>query len=161
MTRRQQTLKGMNPMAGYNWTAGKSNNAVSAEADGLMVASKIASWLRQWNQFAGCTAGDVARVLTACEWHHSSKFYNKVNYYDQMELMCDDVRRDLAQTIKQRKRFIEIIKKHGVDGRFMVFTPDGQPWHGVYKEDCYREDYLERMESTLDAVWIQKEKVTL
>lgn len=28
-------------MAGYNWRAGKSNNAVAAETQGLVVKSKI------------------------------------------------------------------------------------------------------------------------
>lgn len=34
-------------MAGYNWRAGKSNNAVAAETQGLVVKSKItADWLK-------------------------------------------------------------------------------------------------------------------
>ena len=72
-------------MAGYDWSAGKSNNAVTAEAEGLRVRSKIT---RDWLQSAGITESVrfvkwliAAGLIPADEWHHSSKTFNRVNYY--------------------------------------------------------------------------------
>ena len=73
-------------MAGYDWSAGKSNNAVAAESEGLRVRSKIT---RDWLQAAGITESVrfvkwliAANIVTADEWHHSSKMFNRVNYFD-------------------------------------------------------------------------------
>lgn len=72
-------------MAGYNWMHGKSNNAVAAEEKGMRVASKIT---RAWLDDAGITESAafikwLIRVdyIAADEWHHSSKYFNRVNYY--------------------------------------------------------------------------------
>lgn len=73
-------------MAGYNWAAGKSNNAVAAEDEGLRVRSKIT---RDWLQTAGITETAAfvkwliaAGLIPADEWHHTSKIFNRVDYYD-------------------------------------------------------------------------------
>ncbi len=72
-------------MAGYNWAAGKSNNAVRAEEAGLRVKSKITNdWLK-----AGGIDEKAAFIkwligynfIDASEWHHTSKFFNRVDYY--------------------------------------------------------------------------------
>jgi|GEM_PF-4536273 len=60
-------------MAGYNGYS-KSNNAIGAENDGRFPASKIASMLK-------VKAGAVKELLSAVEWHHTSKFYNITMYY--------------------------------------------------------------------------------
>lgn len=58
-------------MAGYNGFS-MSNNAVAAYADGLLPASKIKQ----------VPATLIERFVRANEWHHSSKNYNRVNFYD-------------------------------------------------------------------------------
>lgn len=60
-------------MSGYDWNAGKSNNAVDAEDRGLLKKSQLSAWQKR--------AIDVGAV-SAKEWHHTSKFFNKTNYYD-------------------------------------------------------------------------------
>lgn len=69
-------------MSGYNWRHGKSNRAVHAETEGkLPLTRAIVAVARQ----AGCTQAAARVALVAvgpCEWHHSSKFYNRVDYYD-------------------------------------------------------------------------------
>ncbi len=60
-------------MAGYNGFS-KSNNAVSAEANGRFPASKCAKILGVPVEFI--------RAQGSCEWHHTSKHFNTTPYYD-------------------------------------------------------------------------------
>ena len=59
-------------MAGYSGYS-KSNNALDAEADGLFPASKL--------KLKGVTAVKVREFFEPWEWHHTSKNYNRTNYY--------------------------------------------------------------------------------
>lgn len=59
-------------MTGYSPDFSMSNNAIAAYAEGLVPASKI----------RGVPAALVERHCRAAEWHHSSKAYNRVNFYD-------------------------------------------------------------------------------
>lgn len=61
-------------MAGYNGYS-KSNNAVDAEQDNRYPASVLAKKLK-------VSTAAVKACLSPCEWHHSSSWYNKVDYYD-------------------------------------------------------------------------------
>jgi len=63
-------------MAGYDEYS-KSNNAVAAEDAGLLTASQVAKRIGH-----GATATGVKAVLTASEWHHTSKMYNCTDYFD-------------------------------------------------------------------------------
>ena len=59
-------------MAGYNYQSGMSNNAVAAYDNGLLPASKI----------KGIPAALIEQFCRFEEWHHSSKNYNCVKFYD-------------------------------------------------------------------------------
>lgn len=65
-------------MAGYDGHS-KSNNAVEAEREGRFPLSRAA-------RRAGVPAELVKRFVGTSEWHHSSKFYNRVDYYDVAEI---------------------------------------------------------------------------
>lgn len=78
-------------MAGYDWSKGKSNNAVWAEEEeGMRTKSKItAKWLRE----GGITekVGFVkflikADRIMATEWHHTSKYFNETSYYSTEDI---------------------------------------------------------------------------
>lgn len=78
-------------MAGYDWSKGKSNNAVWAEEEeGMRPKSKItAKWLRE----GGITekVGFVkflikADRIMATEWHHTSKYFNETSYYSTEDI---------------------------------------------------------------------------
>ena len=78
-------------MAGYDWSKGKSNNAVWAEEEeGMRTKSKItAKWLRE----GGITekVGFVkflikADRVRATEWHHTSKYFNETSYYSTEDI---------------------------------------------------------------------------
>lgn len=65
-------------MAGYDFALGMSNNAVAAYHNGLVPASKI----------AGVPAYLTQKFCTYEEWHHSSKNFNVVNFYDPEYVRC-------------------------------------------------------------------------
>lgn len=136
-------------MAGYNWEKGKSNNAVQAERDGLMVASKFAKWVRQWRRYAGCQASDVAAVIDADGWHHTSKFFNRVKYYDPQEMGWAATREELAGQIYRRKLFRRIITRRGDTGRFRLMSSPGRYWYDIDLRDDPTRTALERMLETL------------
>lgn len=74
-------------MAGYSGYS-KSNNAVDAEERGLLVASRLAAWVRKagGRRYRGLTARDIEARLRYAEWHHASCKFNIVNYYDPLSL---------------------------------------------------------------------------
>ncbi len=68
-------------MAGYSgWS--KSNNAIMAEEDKKFPLSRA---VRYVSKEAGCTqkkARETLEEIGPCEWHHTSKMYNRTDYYD-------------------------------------------------------------------------------
>lgn len=76
-------------MSGYDGYS-KSNNAVAAEARGLVTATAAAAALRAFG-IPGCTAGDVHTALRWAEKHHTSSHYNMTPYYDLSDLDGEDV----------------------------------------------------------------------
>ena len=66
-------------MAGYCGYS-KSNNAIEAEENGRFPASILAKKI-------GVKSGAIKEILSPSEWHHTSKMYNKTNYYDMEEAL--------------------------------------------------------------------------
>ena len=60
-------------MAGYDGFS-KSNNAIAAEENGLYPASVLARRLK-------VKTAAVRALLSPEEWHHTSKRYNRTDYY--------------------------------------------------------------------------------
>ena len=101
-------------MAGYNWEAGMSNNAVDAYDRGLFPLSKLSAALLKSNGI-GITVG-FARYLadnyawSSSEWHHSGgDYFNEVKFYDLTDLQefltnsPDKVAEHLADYNESRK----------------------------------------------------------
>jgi hypothetical protein len=68
-------------MAGY-FGYSKSNNALAAEAEGRFPLSHA---IAKVAQAAGCTRAQARESLLAigpAEWHHTSKKFNRTDYYD-------------------------------------------------------------------------------
>ena len=96
-------------MAGYQEYS-KSNNAVEAENKGLKTASNIAKYLsKKYKKYYGCTAIDIKKVLCSKEWHHTSCWYNKTDYYDIVDLSFLGYRQELQKIIRERKDIKSII----------------------------------------------------
>lgn len=113
-------------MAGYNEYS-KSNNAIAAENAGLMTASAVARLIGY-----GATAMGVKAVLDAVEWHHTSKIYNRTDYFDydaDLEEAAENSRNLRAEIIAASKlatgiRYIadvEYLEWSG-KGRYMRIT---------------------------------------
>ena len=136
-------------MAGYNWRKGKSNNAVQAESDGKLVATSFARYVRRWKSLKGCVAADIKEACEASEWHHSSKYYNSVAYYDPVEVLSrSESRQELRDVVANRKLFQKLLRKHGTNGYVQLqFRRDGalHDWHHVNDGDKYNARYLDRM----------------
>jgi hypothetical protein len=84
-------------MSGYDRNAGKSNNAVEAEQNGLVVASVLAKLVK-------C---DLTAVKTYCEpseWHHTSKAYNRVNYYSTAVLEDAETLAKMREMTKRNRQ---------------------------------------------------------
>lgn len=67
--------------AGYDWDAGKSRNAVSAEEEGRYNATQLAKILK-------VNSRAVKEYLRTAEWHHTSGKFNKTPYYDEPLLIA-------------------------------------------------------------------------
>lgn len=65
-------------MAGYSGYS-KSINALEAEDDGLFPASICAKKL-------GVSTAAIKEILRPSEWHHTSGWFNKTDYYDISDL---------------------------------------------------------------------------
>jgi len=122
-------------MAGYLGYS-KSMNAVSAEADGLMTATEFAKWLKPY--IKGVTSKDVAFILTPAEWHHTSKFYNRTNYYDYRGLAQLDVRnefRALQEMKSDFKYYWRAMKNE--KGLVAMHRPEepSELWYNICRDD--------------------------
>ena len=143
-------------MAGYDGYS-KSNNAVDAEANGRYPLTKAA---RIVARVTGATVREARRVLVelgTSEWHHSSKFYNPVDYYDAgtaAELMnimkkykllnvyeAIDKRGEIEETEQERKRIEyarvsrekqEYCVAHGHDMKPVMFSRKRRDGGGEY-----------------------------
>ena len=101
-------------MAGYDWSRGKSNNAVSAEDDGgLMPLSKIKKV--DIDSLGIDIALSEAKLLAwhgywmPREWHHTSKFFNETDYYDLedlKEIIEEEDYKSYLKEIKEKKEDI-------------------------------------------------------
>ena len=132
---------------GYDWNAGKSVRAVQAEEDGLLTATEMAKYLKARfpKSYRGVTAGDINLVVVASEWHHTSKMYNKTNYFS-LGAVCD-YRRELQAQIINRKQAAKLFKILAEDNRVVIHINDGTDavWHYVAKNQAI--EYLDRLET--------------
>ena len=81
----------------------RSVRSAAAIAEGKMTATDFAKWARRFARYRGCTAADVAAALESTEWHHTSKRFNRTNYYDPRDMLDLANRAALADRIATRK----------------------------------------------------------
>jgi hypothetical protein len=75
-------------MAGYNGYS-KSNNAIEAENDHKFSLTNLC-------RIYGLKKDSIENEVNPCEWHHSSKYFNIVNYYDARDCVRSRNIRDLT-----------------------------------------------------------------
>lgn len=127
-------------MAGYNYQKGKSNNAVAAERRGLMTATQAAKAF-------GVEAKAISSLISSSEWHHSSSFYNEVNYYDP---------EDIEENIKELRELSKKIKSERANTYCGVGSAKYLEWSGTRKRPHAEEVDLDdaRIEIKGDSVFI-------
>ena len=81
----------------------RSVRSAAAMAEGKMTATDFAKWARRFARYRGCTAADVAAAMESTEWHHTSKRFNRTNYYDPRDMLDPANRSSLAERIATRK----------------------------------------------------------
>lgn len=81
----------------------RSVRSAAARAEGKLTATDFAKWARRFARYRGCTAADVAAALDSCEWHHTSKRFNRTAYYDPRDMLDPANRSALADRIATRK----------------------------------------------------------
>ncbi|MGN0095946.1 MAG: hypothetical protein ACI38U_07780 [Corynebacterium sp.] len=67
-------------MAGYDFEAWKSNNAVDAERHGLASATAVAKIARQQGH-KGVTAAFISEHCVCKEWHHTGSRHKRTDYF--------------------------------------------------------------------------------
>lgn len=77
-------------MAGYAADFSKSRNAMAAEANDCLPATALAKRL-------GIKAGAIKALMTPNEWHHTSGWFNRTDYYDGALLLAIADGRDVAE----------------------------------------------------------------
>lgn len=104
-------------MSGYREDFSKSNNAHDAELEGKFPASVLAARI-------GVKAGAVRALLSPCEWHHSSKFYNPVEYFDEESAI---------EIIDELRNWVEPVKSQmiheGCSGVYLEWSGTGNHPH--------------------------------
>lgn len=69
-------------MAGYDWAAGRSNNAGEAEESGKLPLTRAVKAVAQRTGIKQAEVRAFIKWLGSCEYHHTSKFFNSTDYYD-------------------------------------------------------------------------------
>jgi hypothetical protein len=108
-------------MAGYNGYS-KSNNAIEAEQEGKFPASILAKKLKVKTEA-------IKALLKPCEWHHTSNWYNRTDYYDMEEAL---EKLDKLKTFKSEK----IVKTYIADVEFVEWS--GTRKHPIGKEHVFK-----------------------
>lgn len=80
---------------GWSREAGKSNNAVAAEENGLMTVGPAARALKIETDI-------LVRHLESCEWHHVGPYKAKMDYYDVSRFLVDPEPEDVALLAQMR-----------------------------------------------------------
>jgi hypothetical protein len=93
-------------MAGYDGFS-KSNNAVQAELDGKFPKSLAVKIIAKKYSVSQKRAEKFLSTVPPCEWHHSSKNYNKVDYF-QTDLEEDQVAFLRSLNVPEQKKFEKI-----------------------------------------------------
>lgn len=91
-----------------------SNNALKAYHEGKMPASKIVSHLHK-KGLKGLTTQILRSVIQPEEWHHTSKHYNRTNFYSiESVFLARKELRLLIKTIKKEKP-ISLFKCYNIE----------------------------------------------
>lgn len=133
-------------MSGYSEFS-KSNNGLEAESSGRFPISKAKRVVAKHFNVSQAHAEAFLKAQGTTEWHHSSKFYNAVDYYDVSPQALKDLAEDFAEfeyrpEAKQRRRYLKCWR--------LERTGDVREWASCaylttrLGNDCYSVEEFER-----------------
>ncbi len=102
-------------MAGYAGYS-KSNNAVAAEKEGRFPLTAATNMLAEETGMKRADAKALLLKLHTGEYHHSSKFYNRVQYYDVAEAAAHYRLSVFAASLPEGWRQAVDAPRRGVEG---------------------------------------------
>lgn len=112
----------MNRGNGYDGYS-RSNNAINAEEEGRFPASKAAKIL-------GITTDTLKHFFETdhMEWHHTSKHYNKVKFYDVTEIEKEITQEvlDFDKEVRRKKRESKPVKLSGCEVEWIEWVGTGR-----------------------------------
>ena len=88
----------------------KSNNAIAAEKDGRFPLTAAVPMLARGLKITKAAARKILKESSACEWHHSSKYYNVIKYYDVSGMLSSQEAYDFLVN-KLGINFLKVIQK--------------------------------------------------
>lgn len=134
---------------GYSFDYSKSNNALLAETNGIYPLTQAINILSKELNITKNQAKQLLQKIGPSEWHHTSSWYNKTDYYDtNIESILDYLDID---TVENLKKYIEetfkstITKKEEPKGYYGNI--DYLTWSGT-------RNYPKATENTLENVYI-------
>lgn len=140
-------------MSGY-YGFSKSNRAIKAEQEGKMTATAMSFWLRsKGKRYKGCNSSVIKAALFPCEFHHTSKYYNKTNYYDPRDLLSLELRQSIIEEISVRRDYRRLVREHEKKGMNYVVSPAGTYWYDLKlakKEKKPTRSLVERLKTSLN-----------
>lgn len=105
-------------MAGYPSNLSKSHNALIAESRGSYPMSQAKRLVSAQAGITQKLAALIMEELHTGEWHHSSKYYNCVNYYSvKGAMLAINTARELKKDILEFARFC---------GEYGLIASDGE-----------------------------------
>lgn len=100
-------------MAGYCGYS-KSNNAIEAEKEGRFPLTIAVKELAKKANITQKLARQILKDQGSWEWHHSSKFYNQVDYYDvEYALNVLSIKEYIEKFEANREEIKSILYKEG------------------------------------------------
>lgn len=115
---------------------GMSNNAVSAYNSGELPASKMAKLL-------GCKTSDV-REFNASSWHHTSKKFNRTDFFRLSEMIEEDFEKVYRMTKKSNRHILKPYLKEAIRQRLRdKLLPE---WWNIGKPSTFWTNFKKRCE---------------
>ena len=125
-------------MAGYAGYS-KSNNAIDAEHEGKYPATVCAKRLH-------VSVEAIRAILTPCEWHHTSKWFNETDYYDIQDLAPETLQALQAYTPSQMQALTYHADVEWIEWTGSRHHPRAHPRHAhdclVTEKGCYYTFHL-------------------
>jgi len=109
----------------------QSVRAAEAKGDGRMPLTHLVKRVRRF--FPGVTSGDLRTILSPSEWHHTSKKFNRTDFYDLRDFADVETRRTLRARISARREYNVLYRQAIAAGLTDNLMANGEVWYPLAK----------------------------